>query len=170
MRVLGDSEDAARYAGVPIRGMVLAVLLLSGALAGIAGAAEVGGLSRRLDPSSLAIGLGYAGIIVAALARLNPGGVVLVAVLLGGVRNAGTALQSLPDRVPMEVAVMLEGAILLFALGSEVLVRYRIRWPWSRTGDEPRDPAPTAAGATAHDPAGDPASDLAGGPQEGPSA
>jgi general nucleoside transport system permease protein len=170
MRVLGDSEDAARYAGVPIRGMVLAVLLLSGALAGIAGAAEVGGLSRRLDPSSLAIGLGYAGIIVAALARLNPGGVVLVAVLLGGVRNAGTALQSLPDRVPMEVAVMLEGAILLFALGSEVLVRYRIRWPWSRTGDEPRDPAPTAAGATAHHPAGDPASDLAGGAQEGPSA
>jgi general nucleoside transport system permease protein len=137
MRVLGDSEDAARYAGVPIRGMVLAVLLLSGALAGIAGAAEVGGLSRRLDPSSLAIGLGYAGIIVAALARLNPGGVVLVAVLLGGVRNAGTALQSLPDRVPMEVAVMLEGAILLFALGSEVLVRYRIRWPWSGVGDEP---------------------------------
>jgi hypothetical protein len=95
---------------------------------------------------------------------------VLVAVLLGGVRNAGTALQSLPDRVPMEVAVMLEGAILLFALGSEVLVRYRIRWPWSRTGDEPRDPAPTAAGATAHHPAGDPASDLAGGAQEGPSA
>jgi general nucleoside transport system permease protein len=133
MRVLGDSEDAARYAGIPIRWMVLAVLLLSGALAGLAGASEVGGLSRRLDPNSLAIGLGYAGIIVAALARLNPGSVVLVAILLGGVRNAGTALQSLPDRVPMEVAVMLEGAILLFALGSEVLIRYRVRWPWSRS-------------------------------------
>jgi general nucleoside transport system permease protein len=134
MRVLGDSEHAARYAGVPVRGMVLAVLLLSGALAGLAGASEVGGLSRRLDPNSLAIGLGYAGIIVAALARLNPGGVVLVAILLGGVRNAGTALQSLPDRVPMEIAVMLEGAILLFALGSEVLVRYRVRWPTRRAG------------------------------------
>ena len=130
MRVLGDSEEAARYAGIPVRGTVVMVLLFSGALAGIAGATEVGGLSRRLDPNSLAIGLGYAGIIVAALARLNPGGVVLVAVMLGGVRNAGTALQSLPDRVPMEIAVMLEGAILLFALGSEVLVRYRIRWPW----------------------------------------
>jgi general nucleoside transport system permease protein len=131
MRILGDSEDAARYAGIPVRWMVVGVLLLSGALAGLAGASHVGGLSRRLDPASLAIGMGYAGIIVAALARLNPGGVVLVAVLLGGVRNAGTALQSLPDRVPMEIAIMLEGAILLFALGSEVLVRYRIRWPWS---------------------------------------
>jgi general nucleoside transport system permease protein len=151
MRVLGDSEEAARYAGIPVRGTVVMVLLFSGALAGIAGATEVGGLSRRLDPNSLAIGLGYAGIIVAALARLNPGGVVLVAVMLGGVRNAGTALQSLPDRVPMEIAVMLEGAILLFALGSEVLVRYRIRWPWSRgplvevrEGPEP-SPAPAAA-------------------------
>jgi general nucleoside transport system permease protein len=133
MRVLGDSETAARYAGVPVRRMVVAVLLLSGALAGIAGAGEIGGLARRLDPNGIALGLGYAGIIVASLARLNPGGVVLVAILLGGVRNAGTALQSLPGaRVPMETAVMLEGAILLFALASEVLVRYRIRGPWSR--------------------------------------
>jgi general nucleoside transport system permease protein len=140
---LGDSEEAARYAGVPVRGMVLAVLLLSGALAGLAGATEVGGLSRRLDPNSLAIGLGYAGIIVAALARLHPGSVVLVAVLLGGIRNAGTALQSLPDRVPMEIAVMLEGAILLFALGSEVLVRYRFRWPWRTV--PPETPSGSAA-------------------------
>ncbi len=139
MRILGDSEEAARYAGVPVRTTVVAVLLFSGALAGLAGAVDVGGLSRRLDPNSLAIGMGYAGIIVAALARLNPPGVVLVAILLGGVRNAGTALQSLPERVPMEIAIMLEGAILLFALGSEVLVRYRIRWPWqTQPGLEPR--------------------------------
>ncbi len=154
MRILGDSESAARYAGVPVRRMVLVVLLFSGALAGLAGAADVGGLSRRLDPNSLAIGMGYAGIIVAALARLNPGGVVLVAILLGGVRNAGTALQSLPERVPMEIAVMLEGAILLFALGSEVLVRYRIRWPWSA--------APAVEGAGGGGPAGD---DAASGPE-----
>lgn len=131
MRILGDSEDSARYVGVSTRRMVLVLLLSSGALAGLAGATDVGGLSRRLDPNSLAIGLGYAGIIVAALSRLNPGAVVLVAVLIGGVRNAGTALQALPERVPMEIAIMLEGAILLFALSSEVFVRYRVRWPWS---------------------------------------
>lgn len=131
MRILGDSEDAARYAGVPVRRMIVTVLLFSGALAGLAGAIDVGGLSRRLDPNSLTTAMGFAGIIVAALARLNPGAVVLVAILLGGVRNAGTALQSLPERVPMEIALMLEGAVLLFALSSEIFVRYRIRWPWS---------------------------------------
>lgn len=131
MRVFGDSEKAARYVGISARRMILMAFLISGALAGVAGAIDVGGLSRRLDPNSLAIGLGYAGIIVAALSRLNPGGVVLVAILIGGVRNAGTALQALPERVPMEIAVMLEGAILIFALSSEVFIRYRIRWPWS---------------------------------------
>jgi general nucleoside transport system permease protein len=147
MRVLGDSEAAARYAGIPVRRTVVVVLLLSGALAGIAGAGEIGGLARRLDPNGIALGLGYAGIIVASLARLNPGGVVLVAILLGGVRNAGTALQSLPGaRVPMETAIMLEGAILLFALASEVLVRYRFRGPWSRPMLVPAgDPAPREA-------------------------
>ena len=160
MRVLGDSEETARYAGVSVRWMTVAVLLFSGALAGLAGAVDVGGLSRRLDPNSLAIGMGYAGIIVAALSRLNPGGVVVVAILLGGVRNAGTALQSLPDRVPMEIAVMLEGAILLFALGSGILLRYRIRWPWSAgpileaRDDAPADGPDDAAGDTEPSPAG----------------
>lgn len=153
MRVLGDSEQVARYAGIPVRSMVVIVLLFSGALAGLAGATEVGGLARRLDPNGLAVGLGYAGIIVASLARLNPGGVIVVAVLLGGVRNAGTALQSIPEaRVPMEIAVMLEGAILVFALGSEVFVRYRVRWPWNRGTviDEPVDAdAPDSAERTA---------------------
>jgi general nucleoside transport system permease protein len=156
MRILGDSESAARYAGIGVRRMVVVVLLFSGALAGLAGAVEVGGLSRRLDPNSLAIGMGYAGIIVAALSRLNPGGVVLVAILLGGVRNAGTALQSLPERVPMEIAIMLEGAILLFALGSEILVRYRIRWPWQggpelteREDEPPGEPAAQPVGGAA---------------------
>jgi general nucleoside transport system permease protein len=133
MKVLGDSEAAARYAGVPVRSTILLVLLLSGALAGIAGATEIGGLARRLDPNGLSIGLGFTGIIVASLARLNPFGVVVVAMLLGGVRNAGTALQSLPgtSRVPIAIAIMLEGAILLFALGGELFVRYRMRLPWS---------------------------------------
>jgi len=66
---------------------------------------------------------------VAALARYNPLAVVLVAVLLGGVRNAGTALQSLPGgRVPIAISTMLEGAILLFTLGGELFIRYRLRF------------------------------------------
>jgi general nucleoside transport system permease protein len=127
-RVYGDSPAAARYAGISARRVVLVVLLLSGALAGLAGAGEVAGRAARLDPQGLALGLGYTGIIVAALARYNPLAVLPVAALLGGVLNAGPALQSLPGaRVPVAISTMLTGAILLFALAGELFVRYRLR-------------------------------------------
>jgi simple sugar transport system permease protein len=127
-RVFGDSPAAARYAGISGRRVVLVVLLLSGALAGLAGAGEIAGRAGRLDPQGLALGLGYTGIIVAALARYNPLAVLPVAVLLGGVLNAGPALQTLPgDRVPVAISTMLTGAILLFALAGELFVRYRLR-------------------------------------------
>lgn len=128
MRVLGDSPAAARYAGIPIRRTIVVVLLLSGGLAGLAGASEIAGQARALDPNGLAVNYGFAGIVVAALARYNPVGTVLVAALLGGMQNAATTLQSLgTERVPVAISLMLQGAILLFALGGEVFVRYRLR-------------------------------------------
>src|SRR5680860_844796 len=93
LRVFGDSPAAARYAGIPVRRTTVAVLLLSGALAGLAGASEVAGRTGMLDPNGLAVGFGYTGIIVAALARYNPVAVPGVALLIGGLQNAGTALQ-----------------------------------------------------------------------------
>jgi simple sugar transport system permease protein len=74
------------------------------------------------------VNFGYTGIIVAALARSNPFGVVVVAVLLGGLQNAGSALQSIPGGggVPTEVSFMLQGAILLCALAGELFIRYRL--------------------------------------------
>jgi general nucleoside transport system permease protein len=127
-RVFGDSPAAARYAGISSRRVVLVLLLLSGALAGLAGAGELAGRAYRLDPQGLALGLGYTGIIVAALARYNPLAVLPVSLLLGGVLNAGPALQGLPgERVPVAISTMLTGAILVFALAGELFVRYRLR-------------------------------------------
>jgi general nucleoside transport system permease protein len=127
-RVFGDAPAAARYAGIPSRQVIVVVLLLSGALAGLAGATEVAGRAGRLDPTGLALNIGYNGIIVAALARYNPLAVLPVGLLLGGILNAGPALQSLPGaRVPVAISTMLTGAILLFALAGELFVRYRVR-------------------------------------------
>ncbi|MGH9188197.1 MAG: ABC transporter permease, partial [Acidimicrobiales bacterium] len=127
MRVMGDSPAAARYSGIPVGRTLLVVMLLSGGLAGLAGAIEVAGRAHALDPNGLALNLGYTGIVVAALARYNPFGVVLVAVLLGGLNNASTTLQSLPgNRVPIAVSLMLQGGILLFALGGDVFRRHRL--------------------------------------------
>ena len=89
-RVLGDSERAARYAGVRVRRKILAVMALSGAIAGLGGASQDGDFRHALDgdPNGLQKqGYGYAGIVVAALARYNPFAVVVVAFLIGRPRE-----------------------------------------------------------------------------------
>lgn len=141
-RLFGDSPPAARYAGVPSTQVIVVILLVSGALAGLAGAGEVVGRTGRLDASGLVLNLGYNGIIVAALARYNPLAVVPVGVLLGGILNAGPALQALPGQnVPTAISTTLTGAILIFALAGELFVRYRVTRP------QPAEPAATSGGA-----------------------
>ncbi|NNF54968.1 MAG: ABC transporter permease [Acidimicrobiales bacterium] len=128
MNVVGSSPNAAAYAGIPVRRTVIIALLISGALGGLAGATEVAGRAFALDPNGLELGIGFTGIVVAALARYNPFAIIFVATFLGGIRNAGLALQSLPgERVPVEVSLMLQGAILLFAIGGEVFGNNRLR-------------------------------------------
>jgi simple sugar transport system permease protein len=126
--VLGDSERAARYAGVRIRRKILAVMALSGAIAGLGGASQDGDFRHALDgdPNGLQkLGYGYTGIVVAALARYNPFATLLVAFLIGGLQNAGNTLQG-PD-FPAGLVGVLQGIILFSALGGELLVRYRVR-------------------------------------------
>ena len=125
-RVIGDSRAAAHYAGIRTRRKIVAVMALSGALAGLGGASQIGDFRHVLDPRGLQqASFGYAGIVVAALARLNPFAVVVVAVLLGGLSNAGFSLQG--AAFPAGLVGTLQGLILFCALAGELLVRYRIR-------------------------------------------
>jgi general nucleoside transport system permease protein len=125
-RVIGDSRAAAHYAGIRTRRKIVAVMALSGALAGIGGASEIGDFRHVLDPRGLQqASFGYAGIVVAALARLNPFAVVVVALLLGGLSNAGFSLQG--ATFPAGLVGTLQGLILFCALAGELLVHYRIR-------------------------------------------
>jgi simple sugar transport system permease protein len=130
--VVADSPQAARYAGISTTRMTVAVLVLSGAIAGMGGAMEVLGPAGKLDPGVTLLGLGYAGIVIAALAHYNPLAVVPVAILFGGLRTGGEALQASSDPVPIAIAVVLQGAILLFALGGEMFRKYRVRIERSR--------------------------------------
>jgi ABC-type uncharacterized transport system permease subunit len=126
MRVIADAPAAARYAGMRTRRTILAVMALSGAVAGLGGASNVGDTRHVLDPRGLnQAGYGYAGIVVAALARLNPLAVVFVSMVMGGLANAGRALQG-PD-FPAGLVGTLQGLLLLFTLGGEVFARFRIR-------------------------------------------
>jgi simple sugar transport system permease protein len=127
VRIVGDSSDTARYAGIGVARKILAVFLLSGAYAGFAGGLFVSGPVGALDPRSLDLGLGFAGIIVAALAGLHLLAIIPVAVLMGALNNAGPSLQAIG--VPAATVTMLQGAILIFAVAGEFFIRHRIRRP-----------------------------------------
>ncbi len=125
MRVVQGAPTTARYAGMRPGRVIVAVAAISGALAGLGGAAAVGNFRQVLDPKGLQqSGYGYSGIVVAALARLNPIAVIFVAILIGGITNAGYSLQG-ADFPPGLVGI-LQGLILFCTLGGEVLVRYRL--------------------------------------------
>lgn len=151
VRTIGDSPSAAHYAGMRTRRKIVAVMALSGGLAGVGGASQVGDFAHTLDARGLQQGgLGYMGIVVAALARNNPIAVVVVAILLGGLANAGYSLQG-PD-FPNGLVGMLQGLILFFAIGGELLARYRIRSDLAvRWRPDPREPALVLEGAEPHE-------------------
>ncbi|MBM7855913.1 simple sugar transport system permease protein [Desulfohalotomaculum tongense] len=123
IRVIGVSQSAARYAGMNIPKNIMLVMLLSGAVCGLAGMAEVSGLTGRLQ-HGFSPGYGYTAIIIAWLAKLHPLSIIIVSILFGGLQAGGFSLQS--SGVPAAMVSMLQGAILFFVLGGEILTRYRI--------------------------------------------
>jgi simple sugar transport system permease protein len=126
MRAVGANREAARFAGIPVDTTVLKTALISGALAGLAGAVEVAGRTGyvTLDMSP---GYGYAGIVVAMLAALNPLGVVLAAVFIAGM-FVGADSMSRAVTVPTYIADVIVAVSLLAMLVAAQLVRYRVRW------------------------------------------
>lgn len=125
IRVIGENPRAAKYAGISIARNIVLVMLISGGLAGLAGMAQVAGISHRLQ-QGLTVGYGFTAIIVAWLAKLNPWGVLVVSVLLAGLLVGGDQIQ-ITMGLPASVALVLQGAILFFVLGGEIFVRYRLR-------------------------------------------
>ncbi len=123
IRVIGESPVAARYAGMNIVKNILIVMFISGGLAGIAGMAEVSGISQRLQPG-LSPGYGYTAIIVAWLARLNPFTMLGVSFIFGGLLVGGYTMQT--SGLPAALVSMLQGAILFFVLGGEIFTKYRL--------------------------------------------
>lgn len=155
LRVTADNPNAGLYAGMASRRNLVVVMMLSGGLAALAGVSQIGDFSHLLDPSGLQQPqYGYTGIVVAALARYNPIGVIVSALLLGGITNAGLNVQS--TSFPQSLTGVIEGIILFCVLGSELLSRYHVRLalgPWSQTrmgtgepssGSEPDSLSPSA--------------------------
>ena len=120
IRLIGDNPRAARYAGIDIGRNIILVMLISGGLAGLAGAAEISGVVHRLQ-DNFSPGYGFTGIIVAFLARFNPIGVVVAAIAFGALILAGREIQ------PAGIPAMIQGIILFCVIASDVFLRYRVR-------------------------------------------
>jgi simple sugar transport system permease protein len=120
IKLIGDNPQAARYAGINIVRNIVLVMMVSGALAGLAGMAEVSGVVHRLQ-ERISPGYGFTGIIVAWLAKLNPFAVILVSFLFGALIVAGREIQ------PSGLSNLLQGIVLFMVISSDVLLRYKIR-------------------------------------------
>jgi simple sugar transport system permease protein len=125
LRLIGANPEAARHAGINLKGHILFVMLLSGALAGVAGMSEVSGVAHRLL-YGISPGYGYTAIIVAWIARLNPFGIVVSAFLFGGLIVGGYSVQTMG--LPSSVSSLLQGAVLFFLIAGSILGKVRVRW------------------------------------------
>jgi simple sugar transport system permease protein len=125
-RVIGSSERTAAYAGMNVRRQIVAVLMVSGALAGVAGATQIESVTYALEPRAIeAGGLGFTGIVVAVVAGLSPGAIVLAAFVIAGITSSGPSLSGIGIS-PSSVIVM-QGVLLLSVAGGQFFNNFTIR-------------------------------------------
>ncbi|NHO33579.1 ABC transporter permease [Acetobacter fallax] len=122
VRISGANPGAARYAGMPMRARIIAVMLLSGALAALAGMFEVAGTVHRLQ-GGMADNFGYLGIVVAVLARRSCLAVIPAALLMALILDAGIVLQT--QQLAATVVLAITGLVLLLIAIGDELAHYR---------------------------------------------
>lgn len=123
VRISGANPENAHYAGIPVRRRIIMVMLLSGAVAGIAGMLEVAGTVHRLQ-GGISNNFGYLGIIVAVLARNSCLGVLAAAALMAFILNAGIILQT--QGLTTSAIIALTGLVLLFTAIGDEFAHYRL--------------------------------------------
>ena len=146
LQVGGLAPAAARYAGFSSRKALWTALLLSGGMAGLAGALEVAGPLGQLNPYVPA-GYGFAAIIVAYVGRLHPVGIIFSALLMSMFYIGGELAQSRLG-LPKSLTGVFQGLLLFTLLACDTLIAYRIRWQAARPAPK-AVPAAAVTGATA---------------------
>lgn len=124
IKVVGLAPAAARHGGFSAARTTWATLLISGALAGLAGLFEAAGPFGQLTPQ-FPVGYGFTAIIVAFLGRLNPIGIVFGGIVLAGTYVGGEIAQS-TVRLPQAATGLFQATLLFMLLATDVLVRWRI--------------------------------------------
>ena len=125
IRALGENPTAAKYKGINTYRIIILVMLISGALAGLAGGIEVTGIHHQLI-YGFSTGFGFTGILIALLGRLHPLGVVIASIFFGALQNGSSALQIYSD-VPRQLVTFMMGLVIIMLLFTQALFTYRVR-------------------------------------------
>jgi len=124
IRTVGSNPNAAKYAGINVKRIIVLSMALSGLLAGLAGVVEVTGLNYRHE-LGFSMGYGFDAIAIALLGKTHPLGVVLAAILFAGMRNGATRMQFL-TQIPVDIISVIQALILLF-VAADAIIRYIYR-------------------------------------------
>ncbi len=125
IRATGLNPTAARFKGIDTRKITLIVMVISGAISGIAGGIELLGVHHRLV-YGFSVSFGFTGILIALLGRLHPLGVVPAAIFFGALQN-GSSSMIIRSNVPRELITAIMGLVIIMLLFWEAVFKYRIR-------------------------------------------
>lgn len=144
IRAVGQSQRAARYAGIGVRRTLVVTMLIAGAFAGLAGAVQIAGVDHNLTDQYFTDTTGFDAIAVALLGLNSAVGIILAAVLFGALHGGGSVMQS-DAGVSGNLVYMLQ-ALILFSIAANFLRSVKLRLPG--VGRVPLTPAADAAAAS----------------------
>jgi simple sugar transport system permease protein len=121
IKSVGLNPNAASYAGISVKKVVIMTMAISGLLAALGGAIETQGVVGRYEPGFNA-GLGFEGITIALLARTHPLAVIPAAILIGAMEAGGSMMQFKADVSP-EITDIIQALILIF-VATPIIVRW----------------------------------------------
>lgn len=122
--VIGESENTGRYAGMNVKKVIVTAMIISGGLCGLTGMIQSSAVNNTLSVE-LSGGIGYTAIIVTWLSSLNAPLIPLVSFLFAILVQGGAYIQT-AFQIPQSAAQILQGLILMFVLGSEFFINYRL--------------------------------------------
>lgn len=144
IRAVGQSQKAARYAGVSVRRTIIVTMLIAGAFSGLAGAIQIAGIDHNLTDKYFSDTTGFDAIAVALLGLGSARGIVLAAVLFGSLRAGGAVMQADAGISSSLVGVL--QALILFSIAANFLSSIRLRIPGLRRPPSAQSPEPSPGG------------------------
>jgi simple sugar transport system permease protein len=124
LTVVGENINTARYAGMPVKKIIMRTMFLSAGICGLVGMLQVAGPDRQLT-DAVANGRGFTAVSIAWLSRLSPIGIALVSFLFS-VMEKGCSMMQTDFRIPASMSEILQGIILFCVLGGEFFINFRI--------------------------------------------